>query len=183
MPRSRSLPMLVASALRQVPLSGPRPQQGQEDAAVADLQQVAFGADIPSPSLPVGRAPPALAGRLRRPPCSSIHARGSQVRYLASCRSASKPPQFDPETPAWRVLAHIAMDEALMARFPGLERATDETLEGPAADPRPCWAGCWISYCSTTAWRCNWPRPRGQARGLFAQARASLPGGRRGDGQ
>ena len=44
-------------------------------------------------------------------------------------------PQFDPETLALRVLAHIAMDETLMPRFltlSGLDRATSKAR---AADP------------------------------------------------
>ena len=62
-----------------------------------------------------------------------------------------KPPQFDPETLALRVLAHIAMDETLMPRFLTLSGLDIETLKARGA-----------SFCTISAldWWRNGIAPR-----------------------
>jgi hypothetical protein len=93
-----------------------------------------------------------------------------------------KPPQFDPETLALRVLAHIAMDETLMPRFLTLSGLDIETLKARAADP--ALLGGVLDFVlfddSLVLQLAEALEVKPEA---FAQARARLPGGRRGDGE
>ena len=93
-----------------------------------------------------------------------------------------RPPQFDPETLALRVLAHIAMDETLMPRFLTLSGLDLETLKARAADP--ALLGGVLDFVlfddSLVLQLAETLEVKPEA---LAQARARLPGGRRGDGE
>jgi Protein of unknown function (DUF3572) len=93
-----------------------------------------------------------------------------------------RPPQFDPETLALRVLAHIAMDETLMPRFLTLSGLDLETLKARAADP--ALLGGVLDFVlfddSLVLQLAETLEVKPEA---FAQARERLPGGRRGDGE
>ena len=92
-----------------------------------------------------------------------------------------KPPHFDPETLALRVLAHIAMDETLMPRFLTLSGLDIETLKARAADPALLGGSDFVLFDDSLVLQlAETLEVKPEA---FAEARARLPGGRRGDGE
>ncbi|HZT19680.1 MAG TPA: DUF3572 domain-containing protein [Dongiaceae bacterium] len=93
----------------------------------------------------------------------------------------AKPPEFDPETLALRVLAHVAMDEGLLARFLALSGLDAAGLKARAADPGLL--GGLLDFVlqdETLVLRLAGElevEPE-----AFARARGRLPGGRQGGG-
>ncbi len=90
-----------------------------------------------------------------------------------------KPPEFDPETLALRVLAHIAMDEDLMPRFLTLTGLDLAGLKARAADPALLGGVLDFALYDDVLLL----RLAGElevAPEAFAKARRKLPGGREG---
>jgi len=88
-----------------------------------------------------------------------------------------KPPTFDPETLALRVLAQIAMEEDLLTRFLALSGLDAESLRARAADPALLGGVLdFVLYDDALLLRLAGTlevKPE-----AFARARARLPGGR-----
>jgi len=93
----------------------------------------------------------------------------------------SKPPEFDPETLALRVLARIAMEQDLMDRFLALSGLDMAGLKARAGDPALLGGVLdFLLYDDSLVLRLASEldvKPE-----AFARARTRLPGGRRGDG-
>jgi hypothetical protein len=93
----------------------------------------------------------------------------------------AKPIEFDAETLALRVLARIAMDEALMTRFLGLSGLDIEALKARAGDPALL-GGVLDFLLFDDALVLRLAEEMEVLPESFARARARLPGGRQGDG-
>jgi hypothetical protein len=90
-----------------------------------------------------------------------------------------KPPEFDPEALALRVLAHIAMDEELMPRFLTLSGLDLTELKARAADPALL-GGVLDFALYDDALLLRLAGALEVAPEAFAKARRKLPGGRDG---
>jgi Protein of unknown function (DUF3572) len=93
-----------------------------------------------------------------------------------------KPPEFDPETLALRVLAHVATDEALLPRFLAVSGLDGAALKARAGDPALL-GGLLDFVLFDDALVLRLAAALGVKPEAFARARARLPGGRQGRGE
>ena len=114
----------------------------------------------------------------RSPPRVNSRGKLGEARYHGPAMPIRfKPPDFDPETLALRVLAHIAMDEDLLPRFLTLSGLDAESLKARAADPALLGGLLdFVMYDDALVLRmAEVLEVKPEA---FARARARLPGGR-----
>jgi hypothetical protein len=94
----------------------------------------------------------------------------------------AKPPDFDPETLALRVLAHIAMAEDLLPRFLALSGLDAAELRARAGEPQLL-GGVLDFVLFDEALVLRLADELEVKPEAFAKARARLPGGRQGRGE